>query len=126
MKRDPDLQREIPLRTEAHGGKREDFVDLSELHDDADFAGYQVQLLAQEGFVEVVDARTDDDPYGFEVVELTPAGQEYLDCVRDPEAWRRVKEGARGIGDSSLDTLRDVAKAIVRAKLRKWTAGEFE
>jgi hypothetical protein len=42
---------------------------------------------------------------------LTWSGHEYLDAVRDPEVWRRTKEGVSKVGGASLSFACEMAKA---------------
>ena len=115
MKRDVDLERDILLAIEAHDDPRA-FVSFDDLAarsgQPLDQIGYQVGLLHEAGLVVAVDTRAQDDPYGWSADRLTYAGHVHLDAIRDPETWRRAKEGARKIGDFSAETLGELAKAI--------------
>lgn len=47
---------------------------------------------------------------------LTWEGHEFLDKVRDPEIWRKTKEGAGKVGSWSVKLLADMATGFIRAK----------
>ena len=44
-------------------------------------------------------------------LELTWNGNEFLEAVRDPEVWRRTKEGAQRAGSASVEFIWEMAKA---------------
>jgi len=50
------------------------------------------------------------------VYRLSWAGREFLDSVRDPEIWRKTKEGATEVGSWGLKLLGDIAAGYIRAK----------
>ena len=47
---------------------------------------------------------------------ITWAGHEFLDEVRDPEIWKKTKEGAEKVGSWSIKLLSELASGFVRAK----------
>lgn len=47
---------------------------------------------------------------------LTWQGHEFVDEVRDPEIWRKTKEGAEKVGSWSIKLLGELAAGFVRAK----------
>ena len=55
---------------------------------------------------------------------LTWAGHEYLDIVRDPEIWVRVKKSAGDIGSFSIETLRSLAMGFIKTKIKAHTGVE--
>lgn len=114
MKRDMDLVRNILLAIEASNQSPLDWVDLPKFPgQDDEVISYHVALLAEADLVLAQDISTDD---GFEVraTRLTWNGHEFLDSVRDPEIWRRTKEGAAKIGGAGLDILVEIAKGYAR------------
>jgi DNA-binding transcriptional ArsR family regulator len=48
---------------------------------------------------------------------LTWKGHDFLDCIRDPEAWRKARDVAEKSGGCSLDLLIEVAKELSRRKV---------
>lgn len=120
MTRDMDLVRELLLRIEAD--PKYDGIGQFEIVDSAgegepDSDGfvpgrsheevvYHLRLLIDAGYIE--GKRTLG---GAVFSQLTWQGHELLDSIRDPEAWRRTKEGARKVGSGSLDFMWQLAKA---------------
>jgi hypothetical protein len=47
-------------------------------------------------------------------LNLTWQGHEFLEAVRDPEVWRRTKEGAAKVGNFAISFLFDAAKAYAK------------
>jgi hypothetical protein len=70
---------------------------------------YHLQLLKDAGFIE-----SPQSPFGIAFRHLTWTGHDFLDSVRDPETWKKAKEGARKIGNWSLEILVSVAKAYAK------------
>lgn len=47
---------------------------------------------------------------------ITWKGHEFIDSVRDPEIWRKTKEGATKVGSWSVKLLADMASGFIRLK----------
>jgi hypothetical protein len=47
-------------------------------------------------------------------IELTWAGHEFLDSVRDTEVWRRTKAGAGKMGTAGLQLMLEMGKAYAK------------
>ncbi len=122
MTRDMDLVRELLLRIEAdprydgigqfvigvrrgeegEGGEGEFDVPG---HSDREVV-YHLRHLVEAGYVKgrlTISWAS--------ISQLTWQGHELLDSIRDPEALRRAKEGARKVGSGSLDFMWQLAKA---------------
>ena len=67
---------------------------------------YHLRQLIEAGYIKGKLTLT-----GAGFSQLTWQGHELLDSIRDPEAWRRTKEGARKVGSASLDFMWQLAKA---------------
>lgn len=52
------------------------------------------------------------------VSRLTWNGHEFLDSIRNPEIWERVKERLTGFGTVGLTLVWELAKAELRKKLK--------
>jgi hypothetical protein len=57
--------------------------------------------------------------YDWRAKRLTFQGHEFLDTVRDPEIWRRTKEGASKIGGAGVELLLTVGKAYAKQVLQE-------
>jgi hypothetical protein len=118
MKRDMDLVRDLLLKIEAS----EDETSLSDLvseENEREYAAavYHLRMLIEEvGLVRGINVSSNDG-YDWIDLELTWQGHEFLETVRDPETWRKAKEGANKIGSFAIDVLIDVAKAYAKKKM---------
>lgn len=54
-------------------------------------------------------------------IRPTMAGYDFLDAVRDPETWRKTRDGALAAGGWTLDLLKDLAKGLAKKKLEEMT-----
>jgi hypothetical protein len=120
MKRDMDLVRSILLKIESL-----DHPDLDELlepgasYDDRAMLVYHMRMLIEDaGYVRGIDSRSigHDDWLN---LELTWQGHEFLDAIRDPEIWRRTKEGARTAGVAGIEFIWELAKAFGKQVIKE-------
>ena len=56
-----------------------------------------------------------------ENIELTWAGHDLLDSVRDPKIWAKTKHGALAAGGFTVDLLKDLAKGFVKKQIEQRT-----
>jgi len=120
-----DLIRDLLLRIEALPiGVGQAFLlecnkpPLALAGDDPDAIYYNMKLLAEAGYL----ALTRTQPgLGFAITGLTWEGHEFLDTVRDPEIWRKTKEGASKAGGFTVGLLAELAKGFVRTQIEKHT-----
>jgi hypothetical protein len=114
MQRDPDLIRTILLAVESSSGPgmlRFPVIDgfsQSEVQ-------FHIYLMLQAGLLET--------PFPerwprreWLALGLTWQGYDFLDHVRDPANWRRIKAGARKVGNWSIDTLAALGRGAVIAE----------
>jgi hypothetical protein len=122
MKRDMDFVRDILLKIEGsnEGVTSIKALGLAESGTPAyERLAYHVEMLIEEaGFVRGVDASSMDGADWLNL-RLTWRGHEFLDTIRDPDIWRRTKQGAEKVGNWSLDFLVDAAKAYAKAKAKE-------
>ena len=45
---------------------------------------------------------------------LTWQGHEFLNSIRDPEVWSKTKEGAKKVGNFSIQFIGEIAKAYAK------------
>lgn len=126
MKRNPDLEREILLLVEADNHDHPGFIDLSVIDGFSDHEkGYHVLLLYEAGLIDAIDASSKSARFGWHPERLTMVGHEYLEAIRDPEIWRKTKEGAGQAGSFSLEVLSALAKGLVKQQIKKLTGVEI-
>lgn len=51
------------------------------------------------------------------IIDLSPAGHEYLNNIRTETAWKQVKQKVQPLGSAALSVMADVARALVLSKL---------
>ena len=110
MKRDMELVRDILLAIEASNTSPLDRVPLQSPGHSEEEISYHVELLARAGLIDANDASSFDGHCWY-AKSLTWNGHEFLDAVRDPEVWRRTKEGASKAGNASIEFIWELAKA---------------
>ena len=123
MKRNMELVREILLKIE----EATEPPNMSELLLTSTGDGhearlaYHIQMLVEEaGFVRGIDASSMDGPDWINL-ELTWQGHDFLATVRNPEVWRRTKDGVRKVGEVSIDILAQMAKAYLKQVIKEHT-----
>lgn len=121
MKRDMDLVRQLLLRIEEEGTPAVPNVPALDGYSE-EVVIHHVKLLAQAGLVTAIDASSFDGP-DYLQIEMTWQGHDFLASVRDPDIWRRTKEGAGKVGSWSIGTIAEVAKAVALAKMKELGLG---
>jgi Hypothetical protein (DUF2513) len=115
MKRDMDFVRDLLSKIEEADGRR-DMVELmppDASDDDWKKYPYHLTLLNQAGLVAGINAR-DISGENWLQVNLTWAGHEFLDTMRDPDVWQRTKDGAKKVGNFSMPFLMELGKAYAK------------
>jgi len=115
MRRDSDLIRKILMTVETE--PRCEVFNLSRITSYEDEAVYfHTRLLVEKGFLRTYfPDRGEDQPWL--CIRLTWEGYDFLDAVRDPVIWRRVKLAAGKAGLWSVETLAAVARAMLIARV---------
>ncbi|MGM4967309.1 DUF2513 domain-containing protein [Tardiphaga sp. 1201_B9_N1_1] len=111
MKLDPDIVRRLLLDIE----EQQDSPEWEMSIDNADYPTfYAASKLFEAGYVVAwtFPGSEPDEEY-VAVRELTFAGHEFLDTVRDEKVWAAVKSGSKSVGSASLETLMAVGKGAM-------------
>lgn len=111
MKLDHDIVREVLLAVEASDRPPLGWIRLDLPDRPSELVSYHVELLAEAGFIQA-HKLSDMSHYEWQPRRLTYQGHEFLDSVRDPEIWRRTKQGAATVGGGGLQLLFQIAKAV--------------
>lgn len=120
MKRDLSLCRELLLKLEAtihrpmatyHFPYGEPEVEGSP----SDIISYNLALMIEAGFFSGRPQMAGDG--GLVCSGISWAGHDYLDAVRDPEVWRKTKDGAKSVGGLTFGLVKDLAVAIVKGEI---------
>lgn len=123
MKRDLDLVRSILVYVEKAG----DEVDAEDLVTDIwpfETVAYHIRLMAHHGLVDLSDDTRDmnGETLSLAVSGLTWDGQDYLDAIRDPKVWAKVKKTVKeAVGSTTFEVVKQtgalVAMSMVKASL---------
>jgi hypothetical protein len=129
MKRDMELIRELMLRLEELPINADDGIVLSAYDgDELQFEGYSagqvhyhMDQLYRSGYLD-----SGADHFGFDenswmFSRLTPSGHDFIDSIRDPEVWRRTKEGASKAGGWTLGVIKDLGLAYLKHVIKERT-----
>jgi len=120
MKRDMGLIREILLQVEARPSVHHwDLVEIDGRSQEE--ISYHVKMLADENLLEALDQRTlGPDGFRYAPKFLTARGHDFLDSIRSPSVWKRVKQQLAVVGGSaSLEVVKAIAKKVVADALAK-------
>jgi len=122
LKRDMDLVRDLLLQIEEFDQGLGGDVEIE--------AGDRAPQVIAEHLRLLLEARlidgdvVPDDQYAFDHIvptRLTWAGHDFLDTVRDPEIWKKTKEGALSAKGFTLDLLQDLAKGFIKKQIEERT-----
>jgi len=125
MKRDMDLIRDLLLffesKPEYDGISKYqlDSKDLEELNFDdrtTEEIFYNINKLIEANFL--IGQLTFNNPI---VSGLTWKGHDFLDSIRDPEIWKKTKEGAKRAGGFSVELLKDLAIGLLKKQIEEYT-----
>lgn len=123
MRRDLDLVRSILIYVEKADGP----VDANDLVDGAnDFnkVSYHVMLMANRGLLDLLSFQQDvnHDVTDLHIAAVTWDGLDYLDSIRDPKVWAKVKKTVKeAVGSTTFEVVKQtgalVAMSMVKASL---------
>jgi len=132
LKRDLDYIRELLLEIEAGKTAGKTVETLSSeaaailgaspekpmSQEEADKLSGHLDLMQREGLIEI-----ESSSLGGAVVVggLTWKGHDLLDSIRDPEIWRKTKDGAAAAKGWTIDLLRDLAKGFIKKQIEEHT-----
>ena len=121
MKRDLDLVRSILIYVE-NAGSEVDADDMATERWPIETVAYHVRLMAHHGLVDVSQDFRDmnGDTIELAVAGITWDGQDYLDSIREPKVWGRVKKTlASTVGSTTLDVVRQTGSMVALAMVRE-------
>ena len=121
MKRDWELCREILILTEEmpEDKHRLNVFASSELEGFTEREiGYHVHLLHEAGLLEVMEARTLNNPFLLFPKFLTMAGHDFLEATRNETVWKKTLAFVKSKGGSvTLDIVKEIAFGYLRTEL---------
>jgi hypothetical protein len=108
MKRDMDKVRAVLLALEER--KQPYFLMMNpELLGGIDNPGEMVEYLMMLKSGDLLEEKNS-------AYRITWMGHEFIDSIRDPEIWRKTKEGAAKVGSWSLKLMGEMATGFIRLK----------
>ena len=115
MKLNPDCIRDILLAVEAicdTGHYFDSRIDLEKIpgNHDTEALAYHARQCDMAGMFYKFKRGIDG---GWEVVDLTPKGHEFLSNIREDTIWNNVKTVSSKVGSKSLSAISQIASAIV-------------
>tara|TARA_Y100000296_G_scaffold83612_2_gene115056 strand:+ start:159998 stop:160423 length:426 start_codon:yes stop_codon:yes gene_type:complete len=134
MKRDMDLIRDLLLQIE-DGRRSFDLLtpEIAEIlgessegrlpREQAELLEYHLDLLDNAGLITI---KAKLSGAAWQIGQITWAGHDFLDTIRDPAIWRETKAGAKKAGGFSLDLLKALAKGLVKKKIEQHTGVELD
>ncbi|QAB01152.1 MULTISPECIES: DUF2513 domain-containing protein [Agrobacterium tumefaciens complex] len=122
MKRDMDLVRDLLLQIEEFDQGFGGDVEIETGDHEPQVVAEHLRLLLEARLIKG-DA-VPDDQYEFDHIvptRLTWSGHDFLASVRDPEIWKKTKEGALSAKGFTLELLRDLAKGFIKKQIEERT-----
>jgi len=119
MKLDWELIREILLKLEELPAEEGQLMPQTfQPFYDWEKVSYHIKLLWQAGLIEAGTIKALGMPTIYYAKSLTWDGHEFLNSIRNPSVWNKVKERAREIGISlTLDIAKEISKAVIHSLL---------
>lgn len=124
MKRDMDLIRELLLQIESHDmgvvyvSHLKGAVSLQAINEEV--LVYHLDLMKEAGLIHgrKPSALSTVSPWIIE--RLTWEGHEFLDTIRDPDIWKKTKNGASTAGSWTIGILKDIGTAYAKQKAQEY------
>jgi len=122
VKRDMDLIRALLLRIEEHDivvyiSDLKGAPSLQDFEDDVLI--YHLDLMEEAGLINGKRTSGLSTVGPWIVQRLTWEGHEFLDTVRDPDIWKKTKNGASKAGSWSIGILKDIGTAYAKQKAQE-------
>jgi hypothetical protein len=124
MKRDKDLLRDLLLEIEGKDDGSGRQIRIESVGRPQSETTEHLFQLWESGLIEAIDA-SHLSGRAIIVRRMTSAGHDFLDKVRDPEIWAKTKEGANKVGGFSIELLGDLAKGLIKQKIKHHTGVEI-
>ena len=116
-----DCIRDILLFMEDKMGYKNSFITMEQIIDglkdkyDEDCIDYHFRLMSRTGFFA---SKFYSDGMG-RFSGFSWEGHEYLDNIRDQEAWTIVKNATKDLNSISLDVIKELAKEVIMSLGKK-------
>ncbi|MDN5013257.1 DUF2513 domain-containing protein [Streptococcus sp. SN3] len=114
MKLKPDCIRDILLIVEKHATYSNDveqeivFQELENKYNHEEILYHVRQCEASGLFLQVQHFFG-----GFSIIDLSPAGHQFINDIRQDTNWNKIKEIAKNVGSTSLDVLKEISVQVI-------------
>ena len=78
---------------------------------------YTIEKLKEAGYINAVLHFAAEHFINGAVSSITYSGHEYLDNIREPEVWRKVKTMLKNAGDITLPLISQAAQLLIGSQL---------
>ncbi|WFU05699.1 DUF2513 domain-containing protein (plasmid) [Rhizobium sp. CB3171] len=122
LKRDMDLVRDLLFADRGIDQGLGGDVEIEAGGHEPQVVAEHLRLLIEARLIE--GDTVPDDQYAFDhimPIRLTWSGHDFLESVRDPEIWKKTKEGALSAKGFTLDLLQDLAKGFLKKQIEDRT-----
>lgn len=121
MKLNPDCVKDVLLSVEENVGLESHLRDikelkLSNLYSDEDLL-YTLQKLDEANFIHFSNTNGSNSFYYLAIGNMTYEGHNFLDTVRDPSRWEKVKQKAASVGGASIPILQQIGAHLLEKQL---------
>jgi hypothetical protein len=114
MRLNPDCIRDILLVVEKHATYSNDveqdivFRKLEDTYNHEEILYHIRQCEASGLFLKVQHFFG-----GFSIIDLSPAGHQFINDIRQDTNWNKIKEIAKNVGSTSLDVLKEISVQVI-------------
>jgi hypothetical protein len=120
VKRDMDLVRDILLLIESNDSYDFEWFEpnFDGLNCDYHKIWYHIKIMVDGGLLECEKAEKVKYANYHDSLYITAKGYEFLDCVRNADIWRTVKERIAVVGGAPSDVIMLLANRLIRERVR--------
>ena len=127
MKRDMDIVREILCKiSDAPGKPAHGILIEGKTAEEAEKILYHLELLQHAGLLtgETLGGIGMDNVWAD--LDLTWAGHDFVDAIRDPQIWKETKKGLEDAGSFTFDLVKALAKGFIKKKIEEHTGVKLD
>lgn len=128
MKRDMEIVREILCKISDAPGKPDHGVLVEgKTPEEAERILYHVELLEEAGLLrgQALGGLGMSSPIWADL-DLTWAGHDFVDAIRDPQVWKETKKELEDAGSFTFDLVKALAKGFITKKIEEHTGVKLE
>lgn len=85
---------------------------------------YSIMMLDEAGYIHATFKKASGGIYSCRINNMTFAGHEFLDRIRDTERWRKVKTVLGAVRDYSLSAIAATAEGITAGAIQAYLSNK--